>query len=493
MVKPHQVLFTLLAIGGLCAILMLVFPREGIQISPNITLKFANFENLFHGDSSDLDVKDLLNQYEADSAAVQDSLAKHKLSEKQKLLWLQYGSTTQGLPEFYQSLVDLKSGNRKKIRILHYGDSQIEGDRITSYVREKLQSEFGGHGPGMLPAFEFVPNFSVQQTQSSNWIRYTAFGRPDTTVTHKNFGLAANFSRFTPYSKDTAEGDLVSAWVKFSPSKYGYGRVKRYNLLRVHYGNSSRNVTIQVDADGVLIHESNLEPTNRTSLFELNIGQTPRELTITFTGTDSPDLYGISLESSSGVILDNYAMRGSSGTVFTQMSAQHLSAQYNREPVSLVILQFGGNTVPYIKSKEQADAYGQWFGKQIAYLKKLIPNASFVVIGPSDMATKVGTQYQTMSFLVEVRDALKEASFKQGAAYWDIYEVMGGRNSMPKWVAEDPPLAAPDYIHFTPQGAKYVAELFYKSLHRDYERFLQNIADEKKIEDTAKKEELYEN
>ena len=29
----------------------------------------------------------------------------------------------------------------KKVRIMHYGDSQIEGDRISGRLRERLQNE----------------------------------------------------------------------------------------------------------------------------------------------------------------------------------------------------------------------------------------------------------------------------------------------------------------------------------------------------------------
>ena len=40
---------------------------------------------------------------------------------------------------------------------------------------------------------------------------------------------------------------------------------------------------------------------------------------------------------------------------------------------------------------------------------------------------------------------------------------------MPSWVNADPPLAAPDYVHFSRQGARKLAELFYDALMKDYE------------------------
>ena len=36
------------------------------------------------------------------------------------------------------------------VHILHYGDSQIEEDRISSYIRQRLQEQFGGMGAGLL-------------------------------------------------------------------------------------------------------------------------------------------------------------------------------------------------------------------------------------------------------------------------------------------------------------------------------------------------------
>jgi len=72
-----------------------------------------------------------------------------------------------------------------------------------------------------------------------------------------------------------------------------------------------------------------------------------------------------------------------------------------------------------------------------------------------------------------VRDALKEAAFDAGAAYFDIYEVMGGENSMPLWVNADPPLAAPDYTHFSRRGSNQIAEVFINSLMTDYDKWLE--------------------
>jgi lysophospholipase L1-like esterase len=49
---------------------------------------------------------------------------------------------------------------------------------------------------------------------------------------------------------------------------------------------------------------------------------------------------------------------------------------------------------------------------------------------------------------------------------------MGGKNSMPVWV--DQKLAATDYIHFSPQGARKMATFLYAALINDYNRYLKS-------------------
>ncbi len=489
MVKPYQVLLTLLAVGALCAFTMLVFPKKGVKLTKELSLNFPDFDTFFAADTAKaLDVDSLLNSYnEADSTLIKDSLEVYQLKKRHYLLNLQYKKGTAYLPHFYQALQDLKSGKRSKVRILHYGDSQIEGDRITSFVREKLQAEFGGNGPGMLPLMEFVPSMSVVQTQSANWKRYTSFGRNDSTVRHNHFGLAATLSRFTRYNRDTVftEKEAVTAWVKLAPRPAGYPHAKQFKKLRLHYGFNKTAVAISIKVGDVEVFADSLPAVDGSRVFEFGFESTPKEITLTFTGKDSPDFYAISLEGNSGIVMDNVAMRGSSGTVFTKISHSQLAYQYGKEPISLVLLQYGGNTVPYITSKKSAEEYGKWFGGQIAFLRKMLPNADIILLGPSDMSLKEQTEYVTYPYLADVRDALKKAAFDNGAAFWDIYEVMGGKNSMPSWVAASPPLAGPDYIHFTPSGARKIAELFYKAVHRDYTLF---VAEEKARQAALKKQ-----
>ena len=61
---------------------------------------------------------------------------------------------------------------------------------------------------------------------------------------------------------------------------------------------------------------------------------------------------------------------------------------------------------------------------------------------------------------------------------------MGGRGSIIRWVEANPQLAGEDYIHFTPLGAKKIAQLLYDTL-RLYYRFYLFRTGQEQVELTA--------
>jgi lysophospholipase L1-like esterase len=70
-----------------------------------------------------------------------------------------------------------------------------------------------------------------------------------------------------------------------------------------------------------------------------------------------------------------------------------------------------------------------------------------------------------------VRDAVKNAALQSGCAFWDMYEAMGGRNSMPSWVFADPSLAVSDFVHFNTRGARLIAEMLYNAIMYEYQEW----------------------
>ncbi len=491
-VSPFVTLISLLAVMGLLCLIMLVFPAKGIQIAGS-TVQFPTINSFFvpemEVDSMAKVEEDLAELFdstvvvtEIDSTIIQQKLDSLKNFRKSLQLNAKGKSSMKG---FFAALDNAKN---KKVRIMHYGDSQIEADRITSYLRNELQKKFGGYGAGLFPIIQVARKMSVNTEYSENWKRYPGFGRKDTTVKHMKYGALMAFCRYTPIPTSDIISDTINheAWIKIKKPRASYGRTKSYVRLNVYLSNSHKNVYYTIIADGIELSKGTIATNTPFQTLKASFDKTPEEITISFNGSDSPDVYGISLEGSNGVVMDNIPLRGSSGTIFSKQDATLLGNMYAALSPNLIIMEFGGNTIPYTKSDEAAVRYGKWFKSQINYMKKRNPNAAIIVIGPGDMSVKEGTEFVTYPYLEAVRDAMKDAAISSGCVFWDMYEVMGGINSMPKWVEAEPSLAASDYIHFSPKGARKVAEEFSVKLFEMYNEYkgIKPLKDNKAVNDS---------
>lgn len=473
--KPIQTLLFLFSVGMLSAATAWFFPKDGIVIFNDYKLKFASFEQ----DTSNAepikkieDIEAFLDELtiEIDSTAIKDSIHQAEIIYRQKMLRIQWPDSTHGdIAGLFKALDKVKSGKKRKLRVMHYGDSQIEGDRITGIIRNQLQKEYGGIGPGLVPVVEAVPNAAILQSNSDNWNRFTLYGRVDTNVTHRRYGPLFSMGMFT-YPTDTLNTETKTAWVQFETSKMTYFKTRKYSQASLYYGHVEKSFIAQAYVNDVLMKTDIVTPKEGYSTMKWTFETTPEKFKVEFIGNESPEFYAFSFEGNSGVTVDNIGSRGSSGTLFKKVDGAQLAGFMQSQPVELFILQFGGNTVPYIKSEDKAVGYGNWFKSQIRYLKKINPNAVFIVIGPSDMATKIDGEFQTYPYLESVRDALKKAAFESGAGYWDLYEVMGGKNSMISWVEAEKPLAGADYVHFNNLGTRKVSELFMTAFWHEKER-----------------------
>ncbi len=494
---PQRTLLFLLAVLLILGVVGMLIPKDGIRFGDAFTLHMPTPREVLLAERVEkVDISDILSlttdedaELELDGATI-DSLAHlahtedtipsdvlrfdpSRIPPLEERIILHYPDAGKAvLQPFFDALTKAPEGS-KPIRIMHYGDSQLEGDRITSYIRNKLQVQFGGHGPGLVSIADIVPNFSVERVISDNWKRYSVMNRRDSSLTHDRYGAISSFSRFTEILPDSVAVDSTQSTgtITLRPMARSYARARSWNTCRLYYGWHRSPLTLTLSRNGEPFRTEVVPAGNRLHISEWRLPATSDEVTITLTGADSPDVFGVSLEGRSGVAMDNIAARGGAGYEFRKVDQALSKAMYTDLNVKLLILQYGGNVLPNIKSADEAVQYGRFFGAQIARFKKMLPGVCVIVIGPSDMSIKEGEYYVTRPFLEDVRDAMKENSLNQGAVFWDMYTAMGGRGSMASWVEADPPLAATDYTHFSPAGSKKVGELFYTALINDYAEY----------------------
>jgi len=431
------VLFIFLAIA-LLGVICCYFPENGIQLG-SIQLRFPQIEKILTRHSAQAQVPEINNVEQMENLAKKNDLHNQKdsLDFYKKIMSTHISrfyfphDDMNYFESFFQKASQAKS-NGKIVRILHYGDSQIELDRISKELRGFFQKRMGGGGPGLLPIVQAVPTSTVYQSSSDNFTLFMSYGN-GSRDSKRMYGLMGKYYRV--YGSGSCSVSRTQAR-------------KIRLILNDHIGNFHVSLRYK---DVVL--EKKCDSTTGLKIVEWNLETPISAFSLHFSGT--ADLHGLMVDNGFGVAVDNIPMRGCSGTIFTQINSDLLRQTYQQTDVGMIILQYGGNTIPGIKSKAGVEHYKKQIGNQIAYLKKLYPDTPILFIGPSDMSTKINGELQSYPYLDDVVEALKAAAIENGAAFWNMYEVMGGNNSMIAWVNNG--LAGNDYVHFSPSGADKIA------------------------------------
>ena len=102
-------------------------------------------------------------------------------------------------------------------------------------------------------------------------------------------------------------------------------------------------------------------------------------------------------------------------------------------------------------------------------IKMANPNCAFIFMTNNDSYYK---QRYSNPNIIKVQKAMRNLAKKHKSAYWDLYEVMGGKNSIRTW--ERYGLAKKDKIHFTREGYNLNADLLFEAIKLDYGNYLQN-------------------
>ena len=374
---------------------------------------------------------------------------------------------------FFDALNALKASSIENVRVLHFGDSQLEGDRITMQLRDAYQREYGGTGFGYVALEPLVAPSSLAFNNSEGLIRKTVFGRRDTAFKDMKYGHLGSFTLLAQKDSSSYQGS-----VSFAKRKWGYSRARNFTTAKIHLEGAAPTKADIIVAD--TLFSTRIFPEGEWTL-ALDIPLVD-EFDLRLSASSPTRIFGISFESPYGFHADNVAMRGASGMIFSKMNDEQFAASLDREGYDLIIMQFGGNAVPYLKDEAHAGRFARALGRQLGHIQRLYPKAAVLFIGPSDMARKEGLEMKSYPLIASWKEQLRTEVMRRGAGYWDLYDVMGGEGSMVNWVEGEPALAVKDYIHFTPKGASKVGTALVvalEELEQKYAKVQAEIAAEK--------------
>lgn len=451
-----------------------VAPAEPIAIGP-LEIRLPRLATLFDDDGSEpaISADERMEAVEAQMTLTAADSACLALADSIRLFeeFFRDNETSLRFPnERYDYLFPafraMEEAKAEPVHILHYGDSQIEGDRITYLLRDSLQKRFGGSGPGLLPLFQPIPTRSVSQSLSDSVPMFYAGGIMGKRASHSRYGALAQMA------------ELRGHRVTFTAKARKAGGYRRATLFA---GNVRDSLVACVGADTAVIDSSAVAVRSYT----WDLGGT-NEFSMTLKGR--ADIYGIAVDGGRGISMTNIPMRGADGLFLSRPDAEQMTAMMRKLNTKLILLEFGGNALPMVKDTAAVSRYVFNLSRQVLRVRALCPGAPIILIGPADMSETVDGKLQTHPMLPPMTERLKAMCHEVGIAYWDMYAVMGGFNSMLAWVKHQPAWAGPDYIHFTTRGADRIANILWKALSMNYQymKLKEELAESQRQADAEK-------
>ena len=457
----------------LCLVALVVVILEGLRLA---NVAASDEVDLIYEDELSVERKDSLSQKQGFSAMI-DTLfpapqkqksnislpeehSSHATKEEDDnqlgiVKFNDYSENKDGLRLFFEKLLGIGTSKRQ-VRIAFFGDSFIEGDILSSDLRRLFQENFGGRGVGMMPVTSQVNGFRKTVVhQFSAWNTYSFNNYSDKSA----LGICGSVS--TPNN---------SAWVYYQGIKKE--RLDSCNRVSVFYALPDKDTRIFYKRNKGTSVYANLQKTENVGRVDIN--GNCGNIQISFPPVKSLHVYGVSLEDSTGVILDNYSIRSFSGTGLQQLSQKKLSQFNSLLQYDLIILGFGLNVVE--AKRTEYNMYESEMIKTVNYLKASFPDASMLLVGVPDRSYRENGDCETMPGVLAMIEHQKNICKKSGIVFWNLFEAMGGKNSMPHFVNSNPAKANKDYTHLTFAGGEYLGNLLYETFMYEKEAYEKKIS-----------------
>ncbi|MEY3323422.1 MAG: hypothetical protein RLZZ417_3005 [Bacteroidota bacterium] len=353
---------------------------------------------------------------------------------------------------FLGSFFDKLMAKNSQVRIAYYGDSGIEADLVTQTLRDSLQKNFGGTGVGFLPITSRDPGYrqSIKHYFSNLW-HWESLENP--SPMRKNPGISGN----TFYTTQNDSIEDQTAWISYRGKTFS-PRTAIFPTLRFFYGKNEKegsNGNIEWEING-LQETANLVENgllNELKLFDQPITQIRIKANI----PSGLPVYGCSIESETGVIVDNFALRGIDGSRLVRIPTNLLKEFQQKLNYDLIVFSYGLNVIN--PARKDFSEYEEKIIQLIKHYRTAFPEIPILLIGPPDKGIGSPGNIVSDPSIPRITKVMRKAAIKSETAFLSLYELMGGNGSMARWVEKERPrLASTDYTHFNYEGADKISQ-----------------------------------
>ncbi len=434
---PHAFYYTI-AIAGILGILSLLRTEKTVL---GITLKPVSiFSDILSADSSAIKHSVFI-----------DTLAKEtEACPKDVVCFRNFTTEEYPLDKLLRQLSQSKE-KKGKVRIAWYGDSFSDGDILVSDLRDTLQSLYGGNGVGFVPITSEIAGFRQSVIHS--------FGGWNTSSILSNPGsqkLGINGFCYLPDS-----GNYV-----FYKGTNHFKHTSGFNTFRLFY-TAAYNQKVRISLNRSDNRIMDMAATPVPSMITVR-ADTIRQVSVRL-NTVGVICFGASLEDETGIYIDNFAIKGNSGLGLQAISEKNLTAFDSLLHYDLIVLQFGLN----VSNSPGKDFTGYMKGmsRLINKLKAAFPETPILLLSVSDRSQRRQGVFETMPVIPILIQAQEKIAFDNKLLFWNLFEAMGGENSMAGFANASPALANKDYTHLNFAGGRKVGLAFARSFIYEVEKY----------------------
>lgn len=357
----------------------------------------------------------------------------------------------EGMERFYRRLLEARSGTTP-VRIAYFGDSFIEGDIFTADLRDLLQGRFGGSGVGFVDIASLTAGF--RQSVRATSTHFTLHSVTDRGFDRALMGINERYARATE----------AEASATLSGTRYGKhtGRASRSTLYFVTPGPLQVTARVNGGEARSFAFEGSSRMQRATVAGDVrrvawSVRQDSAALQACF--------YGMTMDADTGVVLDNFSLRGSSGQTLSAIPRARLEDFARERPYDLVVLHFGLNVANAKSAALRYEGYVAQMQKVIRLFREMFPQAALLVVSVSDRDSRdENGELTTIKGLRALVSAQQRMAAENGTAFWNLFQAMGGEASMKALAHADPPMANKDYTHLNFRGGRFLAQKLFEAL-----------------------------
>lgn len=321
-------------------------------------------------------------------------------------------------------------------KVIHFGDSHIQGDRISGEVRNNLQALGGNGGSGMFFPYSLCKSVGPTGTNSNITGTYT-YSSILKNPTKRRIGLLG-------YEITLTQGAVFT--MEFNEQFRGK-RSKEFSIL-IH----GTMDTVAIDLAVPVALKSHEAMGNQLTLYTFECSEIPSK--IQFRALKECSLWGIEFIQSNGLVYQQCGVVGAQFTHLLPYKEDILSMLEWQKP-NLMVFSYGTNES---YSALDSIAYEKQIATFILLLKEKLPEVGIIITNAPDTRSAGKTPRSELI----VNRCLHVIAKKTETAYYDVNRVMGGWGSHACWQAND--LFLKDQLHFNKKGATLMGQMLCHAL-----------------------------